>query len=195
MATDPEKLRRWQIILADAMAHRQKASTEYVVLRAEQLVGTALIIFVSTTVVPHIRNVEITTKKTGLKGMAGNKGAVAVRMDLDESSFCFITAHFAAGHSNVEQRNMGEREHRRCRVMLSLAVDYGTIAHGLQFRRGRKVSSHQNILFCGDLNYRIAMPNEHVRELATSDRFPELIEADQVCRSLWYRSDINCVSS
>lgn len=108
MATDPEKLRRWQIILADAMAHRQKASTEYVVLRAEQLVGTALIIFVSTTVVPHIRNVEITTKKTGLKGMAGNKGAVAVRMDLDESSFCFITAHFAAGHSNVEQRNMGK---------------------------------------------------------------------------------------
>ena len=62
-----------------------------------------------------------------------------------------------------------------------VAADYGTIAHGLQFRRGRKVSSHQNVLFCGDLNYRMAMPNEHVRDLATSDRFPELIEADQVC--------------
>lgn len=41
--------------------------------------------------------------------MAGNKGAVAVRLDLHDSSFCFVTAHFAAGHSNFDQRNMGKR--------------------------------------------------------------------------------------
>lgn len=30
-------------------------------------------------------------------GIAGNKGAVAIRMDYQDTSFCFISAHFASG--------------------------------------------------------------------------------------------------
>ena len=106
MATDPAKLRQWQTYLLNALSERGSIH-DYVLLRAEQLVGTALILLVKTSVAPHVRNVEAAAKKTGLKGMAGNKGAVAVRLELDDSEFCFVTAHFAAGHSNFEQRNMG----------------------------------------------------------------------------------------
>lgn len=101
-------MRRWQVILEEAISSRHSEKAKYVLLRAEQLVGTALIVLVKTSIVSHIRNVETASKKTGLKGMAGNKGAVALRLELDDASFCFITAHFAAGHSNFEQRNLGE---------------------------------------------------------------------------------------
>ena len=108
MATDPAKLRQWQNIIQNTISERPKAKAEYVLLRSEQLVGTCLILFMKTTTAQHVRNVEAAIKKTGLKGMAGNKGAAAIRFELDDSSFCFVTAHFAAGHSNFEQRNLGK---------------------------------------------------------------------------------------
>lgn len=34
-------------------------------------------------------------------GIAGNKGAVAIRMDYGDTSFCFVAAHLASGRSNM----------------------------------------------------------------------------------------------
>ena len=74
-----------------------------------------------------IRAVEAATRKTGLRGMSGNKGAVGVRLELFDTSFCFITAHLAAGHSNIDERN----------------TDYWTIADGLHFQRGKTIEDHE----------------------------------------------------
>lgn len=59
--------------------------------------------------------------------MAGNKGGIAIRLDWADSSFCFVTAHFAAGTSNVDERDQ----------------DYRTISEGLVFRRGRFIHDHE----------------------------------------------------
>ena len=107
MATDPAKLKQWQTLIQKALEERPGTKADYVLLRAEQLVGTCLIVFTKNAIAQHVRNVEAAVKKTGLKGMAGNKGAVAIRLEVDDTSFCFVTAHFAAGHSNAEQRNLG----------------------------------------------------------------------------------------
>lgn len=123
--------------------------------------------------------------------MAGNKGAVAVRLDFNDTSICFVTAHFAAGHSNFEQRNMGEpriklipyKAKDTVFTMMSTCLsitDYATIANGLQFRRGRQIAAHDNIIYFGDLNYRIGLSNEDVRYMASIDDFTGLIEGDQV---------------
>ena len=61
--------------------------------------------------------------------MSGNKGAVGIRLDYHDTSFCFITAHLAAGHANVEERN----------------ADYWTIVNGLQFLRGKTIESHEYV--------------------------------------------------
>ena len=92
-----------------------------------QLVGTALLVFVKSDLIGAIRNVEAATRKTGLRGMSGNKGAVGIRLDYYDTSFCFLTAHFAAGHSNVEERN----------------ADYRTIVNGLHFLKGKTIDSHE----------------------------------------------------
>lgn len=59
--------------------------------------------------------------------MSGNKGAVAIRLQYHDTSFCFITAHLAAGHANIEERNS----------------DYRTIVNGLHFQKGRTIGSHE----------------------------------------------------
>lgn len=61
--------------------------------------------------------------------MSGNKGAVGIRLEYYDTNFCFITAHLAAGHSNVEERN----------------TDYRTIINGLHFLRGKTIDSHQYV--------------------------------------------------
>lgn len=37
-------------------------------------------------------------------GMAGNKGAVAIRLDYCDTSFCFVCAHLASGNYNGQYR-------------------------------------------------------------------------------------------
>lgn len=167
LLTDPDKIRIWENALVDTLARRSGKKSDYVILRSEQLVGTALIILVKENLVENIRQVEATTKKTGLKGMSGNKGGVAIRMTFHDSSLCFVTAHFAAGHSNYEERN----------------ADYWTISRGMTFQRGKTISSHDHIIWLGDFNYRINLPNDTVRSLASKDDLQPLYDCDQLTRS------------
>lgn len=63
--------------------------------------------------------------------MSGNKGAVGVRLEYHDTSFCFLTAHLAAGHLNVEERN----------------ADYRTIVTELRFLRGKTIESHESVSY------------------------------------------------
>ncbi|EPQ59096.1 DNase I-like protein [Gloeophyllum trabeum ATCC 11539] len=164
LQTDPEKRRIWEAKLLETLARHPNKKEEYVILRSEQLVGTALIVLVKAQLTSVIRNVEATTRKTGLRGMSGNKGAVGIRLDYHDTSFCFLTAHLAAGHSNIQERN----------------ADYWTIVNGLQFLRGKTIKSHDNVIWLADTNYRIDLENETVRALALSDNLDALLAADQL---------------
>ena len=99
-----------------------------------------------------------------MKGMAGNKGAIAIRLEYGTTSICFVTAHLAAGHTNVEQRNM----------------DYYTIDHGLHFIQHRAISGHDLVFWTSDTNYRISLSNEEVRKLIAEEKWDTLYENDQL---------------
>ncbi len=58
----------------------------------------------------YYRDLAVDTVKTGLGGQAGNKGAVAIRFMLNSTSLCFVCAHFAAGQSQVKERNSDYHE-------------------------------------------------------------------------------------
>ncbi|GAA99670.1 uncharacterized protein L969DRAFT_17015 [Mixia osmundae IAM 14324] len=164
MATDPSKLHRWEKHILTMLTQRSDKTTKYELVRSEQLVGAALLLIVKTTLVGELTRVEASTHKTGLKGLAGNKGAVAIRFELKDSSFCFVTAHFAAGSNNVDERNQ----------------DYWTITNELTFTRGKRISSHDNIVFSGDFNYRVSLPFEQARQLCDAGDLTALLDADQL---------------
>ena len=52
-----------------------------------------------------VSNVEVGHKATGLGGVVGNKGAVAVSLRLRDTALCFVNAHLAARPERVEERN------------------------------------------------------------------------------------------
>lgn len=151
MNTDPARRTIWeQAVKATINAHAsEKPEDQYVLLRSGQLVGAALMIFVKVSTLSKIKNVEGAIKKTGVSGLAGNKGAVAIRMDIEGSSVCFVTAHLAAGFGNYDERNR----------------DYQTIVSGLHFQRNRKIEDHEVVIWLGDFNYRIGTKPEYAREL------------------------------
>jgi hypothetical protein len=107
MNSDPTRKQAWEKTVKRTLnRHAQEVGSEhYVLLRSGQLVGAALCIFVKASVLKNIKNVEGSVKKTGLSGMAGNKGAVAIRMEYANTQICFVTAHLAAGFANYDERN------------------------------------------------------------------------------------------
>jgi hypothetical protein len=158
MSTDPNRRMVWESAVRACLngtAGSEKASQaqtdgdDYVLLRSGQLVGAALLVFVRASMLDRVSNVEGAIKKTGMSGIAGNKGAVACRMDIDSTSFCFVTAHLAAGFGNYDERNR----------------DYHTISSGLHFQRERGIDDHEVIFWAGDFNYRVGLSYDAARNL------------------------------
>uniref|UniRef100_A0A4W2IPD4 Synaptojanin-1 n=1 Tax=Bos indicus x Bos taurus TaxID=30522 RepID=A0A4W2IPD4_BOBOX len=137
---------------------------KYVLLASEQLVGVCLFVFIRPQHAPFIRDVAVDTVKTGMGGATGNKGAVAIRMLFHTTSLCFVCSHFAAGQSQVKERN----------------DDFVEIARKLSFPMGRLLFSHDYVFWCGDFNYRIDLPNEEVKELIRQQNWDSLIAGDQL---------------
>ncbi|KAL5121928.1 Inositol-1,4,5-trisphosphate 5-phosphatase 1 [Pleosporales sp. CAS-2024a] len=166
MATDPDRREMWERAVKNTLNKNAEkhAKDDYVMLRGGQLVGASLSVFVRTDCLKHIKNVEGSLKKTGMSGMAGNKGAVAIRMDYGNTSICLVTAHLAAGFANYEERNR----------------DYKTISHGLKFQRNRSIEDHDTVIWLGDFNYRIGLSNEKVQRLCHVNDLETLYENDQL---------------
>ncbi|EAA35239.2 hypothetical protein GE21DRAFT_1369 [Neurospora crassa] len=166
MNSDPTRKQLWErAIKATLDRHYNRADDEkYVLLRSGQLVGAALCIFVKASALQNIKNVEGSVKKTGLSGMAGNKGAVAIRLDYANTPICFVTAHLAAGFTNYEERNR----------------DYTTINHGLRFQRNRGIDDHESVIWFGDFNYRIGLNLETAKDLVRKGALEELYANDQL---------------
>lgn len=136
MNSDPSRKQLWEKAIKRTLNTRAKqvGGEKYVLLRSGQLVGAALCIFVRASSLPKIKNVEGSVKKTGMSGIAGNKGAVAIRMEYAHTQICFVTAHLAAGFANYDERNK----------------DYATIHHGLRFQRNRGIDDHGTKLTLND---------------------------------------------
>ncbi|KAI6047496.1 SacI homology domain-containing protein [Pisolithus marmoratus] len=156
--TDPEKKRVWELKLMEAINGRPQKSCDYVLLRSEQVVCVLKLVGVT----------GLLTNTTGLRGMSGNKGGIGVRLDYYDTSFCFVTAHLAAGHSNVGERN----------------ADFQTIEKGLHFLKGKSIASHDNVVWLADTNYRIDLDNDRVRSLAEQGDFDPLIAVDQLKQAI-----------
>lgn len=82
------------------------------------------------------RDVAVDTVKTGMGGATGNKGGVAIRLLFHTTSICFVCSHFAAGQSQVKERNDDYNEITR---RLSFPM-VGTPAKSFQKGHGQHLS-------------------------------------------------------
>lgn len=141
-----------------------KDDEPYALLTSQQLVGVCLYVFVRPQLAKSIRDVATDCVKTGLGGATGNKGAAAIRFVLNGTSFCFVAAHFAAGQSQVSERN----------------ADYAEITRKIAFPMGRSLKGHDYVFWCGDFNYRVDMDKDEMKDLVKMGELKPILENDQL---------------
>lgn len=155
-----ENAKAWAIELQKVLSRDRP----YVLVTYQQLVGVCLYVFVRPEHVPYIRDVAVDSVKTGLGGHTGNKGAAAIRLVLHATSLCFVCAHFAAGQSQVNERN----------------ADYNEITRKITFPMGRSLNSHEYLFWCGDFNYRVDMDKDEIKECVKRNDFETILQHDQL---------------
>lgn len=162
-----EALGRWNsAILSFLNAGR---GVNYVHLSSISLVGLGLSLFARRDLVENhsISSVISDSVKTGFKGTIGNKGGVAIRCQIHETSVVIWNCHLASGLANLEAR-------------LSQLAD----VHGKAFQGQRKVPKiweHDVKILLGDLNFRLLLPNSDVRGYIERGEIGELLQHDQLC--------------
>mmetsp|Transcript_23529 Transcript_23529/g.36217 ORF Transcript_23529/g.36217 Transcript_23529/m.36217 type:complete len:133 (+) Transcript_23529:1510-1908(+) len=88
----------WQEVLQAAL-DKNSQGTRYIPIIQKVLVGCNIIMFIRDDLKRHLRNIRKFKVKTGFSGIAGNKGAVALRFNFDFTSFVFINSHMESGQS------------------------------------------------------------------------------------------------
>ena len=76
-------MREWQGIMDGAV---RELNSDMTPVASRQLVGVMIFVYVSAKLRRGVRNVDVQACRTGLGGIAGNKGGVSVRLTLGYSS-------------------------------------------------------------------------------------------------------------
>lgn len=156
--SDPNPARRWKRAVAEALPKG------YTQVAEEQLSGLYLIIYASPLIAPIISSVSTTHVGTGALGVLGNKGAVAARIVLGETTrIVFINSHLTAGteKGNLERRNWDVAQ-------ISSRVKFEPIYNGggVMEEFGEGIGEEDVAFWFGDLNYRLeGIPGDDVRRL------------------------------
>lgn len=160
MAASSDNAKAW----AEELQKVLSRDTEYVLVTYQQLVGVCLYLFIRPMHTMYLKDVAIDCVKTGLGGATGNKGAAAIRCVLYSTSLCFVCAHFAAGQSQVNERN----------------ADYAEITRKIMFPMGRTLNAHDYVFWCGDFNYRVDMDKDEMKELIKHNEIDQVLQYDQL---------------
>jgi phosphatidylinositol-bisphosphatase len=152
----------------DSITAALKEVGKYKRIHSVRLVGMLLVVFVEQSVARFVTEVDSDEIATGIMGIMGNKGGVALRMKIHETTVCFVNSHLPAHMEEVERRNDNFKQ-----IHLKLFPDY------------RGLDGHEVVFWLGDLNYRIQTSDtfnaETIKQWANLYQLQELTSKDQLC--------------
>lgn len=142
---------------------------------SSQLIGVLLLVFVSPRLMSLVGSVSTSTVGTGLMGY-GNKGGAGVRLILgDTLRLVFVDCHLAAFANATDRRNWDAAEITRRMSFEPVGRNFiglddegaeGSKENDMQpAAAGESLDNADILIWCGDLNYRIELPNEDIRRL------------------------------
>ena len=156
--TDPSVGIRWKGVLEEALP------PGYKFIAQQQLVGILLLIYAAPSVAAEIGSVSTTMTGTGLMGYMGNKGAVAARLVLGETTkLLFVNCHLAAG---TEKGACDRRNWDANQIISRSKFEPLVDPFGVALATGDRIGDEDFGFWFGDLNYRLeGMPGDDVRRL------------------------------
>jgi Endonuclease/Exonuclease/phosphatase family 2/C2 domain/CAP-Gly domain len=141
----------------------------YVLVEVNRLMEMRLHVFVHRSMVRHITSVDKHREATGIGGVVGNKGGVAISITLNDTSICFVNSHLAAHQDKTFKRNADVAEIIEGVSMGRFAVDM--------------LNQFHHVVWLGDLNYRLDYGQQNNAHTPSSVQFAEmksLIERKQL---------------
>lgn len=173
----------WQDCLFFAIC--ENMSEPYKLVHSNNMVGLFTCVFIKESLLPRMRSVESSSVKTGLGGLHGNKGGLAVRLIVDDSSICFVNVHLAAGQSGASQRNKDIETVLETQFLEDAAnsklTGKGIFVNGGD---GTMILDHEICFFSGDMNYRINLHRPAAMKAIQDGDIQTLLSKDQLLDQL-----------
>lgn len=175
--------RRWTDKLVGAVTFALP-NERYKLLYTKELVGLLSCVMIKTNEQATIRGCAAHTISRGVRHKFGNKGAVAIRLLIDDTSLCFLNCHLAAGHRRVRDRNADAAaiiEHERLFPELEALDEAIAFVGGGD---GTMALDHDIVFMSGDLNYRIDQRRDMVVSSVQQNTYQSLLVHDQLTKEM-----------
>ncbi|KAK6123780.1 hypothetical protein DH2020_042477 [Rehmannia glutinosa] len=148
------------------------SASDFECIISKQMVGIYITVWVRKELQGYISHPSVSCIGCGILGRLGNKGSVSISFCLHETSFCFVCSHLASGGKEGDERQRNaDAEHILARTLFP--------AEPLQ-HLPRKILDHDRVIWLGDLNYRIYLPEATTRSLVKNKEWSILLENDQL---------------
>eukprot|EP01018_Ginkgo_biloba_P033234 Gb_08631 [translate_table: standard] len=154
----------------------RRVRTRYVRIVSKQMVGLFITIWVRRTLRNHIHNLTVSPVGVGLMGYMGNKGSISVRMSIFQTSLCFVCSHLTSGEKD------GDELRRNADVLEILRRTHFPSITGVELPE--TILEHDQVIWFGDLNYRLNISDGETRKLVAKEEWEELLSRDQLRREL-----------
>ncbi|KAL1541751.1 phosphoinositide 5-phosphatase [Salvia divinorum] len=146
-------------------------ATDYKCIVSKQMVGIYITIWARTELSQYISYPSVSCVGCGILGCLGNKGSVSIRFCLHETSFCFVCSHLASGGKEGDERH---RNADAAHILSRTIFPPEPLQH-----LPRKILDHE-VIWLGDLNYRIRLPEETTRSFVKNKDWNLLLQNDQL---------------
>ncbi|OIT02459.1 PREDICTED: type IV inositol polyphosphate 5-phosphatase 9-like isoform X1 [Nicotiana attenuata] len=150
----------------------KESSSHFECIISKQMVGVFITIWARSPLLPFIRHTSVSSVGCGIFGYLGNKGSVSVRFCLHETSFCFVCSHLASGGKEGDER---QRNADASQILSRTRFPCDSFHH-----LPRKILQHDRVIWLGDLNYRIYLPEAITRSLVNDRQWSILLQKDQL---------------
>ncbi|XP_061341449.1 type I inositol polyphosphate 5-phosphatase 8-like [Gastrolobium bilobum] len=149
----------------------------YCVAASKQMVGIFLSVWVRADLYNQVSNLKVSCVGRGIMGYLGNKGSISISMTLYSTTFCFVCTHLASGekYGDEVRRNFDVTEILK-KTKFSHTYNK-SLGHTLS---PESILEHDNIIWLGDLNYRLAAGYDDTHELLKKNNWQALLEMDQL---------------
>ncbi|KAJ0110447.1 hypothetical protein Patl1_03326 [Pistacia atlantica] len=155
---------------------RPTGQSRYCLVASKQMVGIFLTVWVKSDLRDNVHNMKVSCVGRGLMGYLGNKGSISISMSLHQTSFCFVCSHLTSGQKE------GDELRRNSDVMEILKKTRFPRVHGRGDENSpQTILEHDQIIWLGDLNYRIALSYRSAKALVEMRNWRALLENDQAC--------------
>ena len=163
-----QKYQEWTTAWSDSL---NTGENNYELLSSVSLVGLLLLLFCKPSIKGNVSDIGIHSIRTGVQGLAGNKGAVLMGFRFRGDDFCIINTHLRSGS---KASDAAARKREISQVIRDSFVNEG---HCMEF---------QHVFLIGDFNSRKQGSSAtEVPDLAAENGRPSLLASDELAmRSL-----------